>query len=190
MSIEHGTAHGERPLANPGPVLAMAALGVIAAVILAFSMFRDPGMPAHLSDSYMRVAGDVVTAEIAAGDATELSARLAGGPAGAVRVPALASLGYRLEGGGTVELGSTPAAIAIYRNPLRDLIVWHAFTGDVAALPGTADVRDDGGRSFHLHYKAATIIAAWQQGRHVVTITSTLPAEQVMAIARVAAGRP
>ena len=135
----------------------------------------------------MRVAGGLTSPSIATGDAGQLSARLSDGAAGPVRVPALDTLGYRLDGGGHVSLGDQPAAVAIYHDERRDLVVWHAVAGDVGSLPSTTDVRDHEGRRFYLHHKASTIVAAWQEGALIASVTSTLPSDQVMAIARGAA---
>jgi hypothetical protein len=43
------------------------------------------------------------------------------------------------------------------------------------------------GRRYFVHYKATTTIVFWQEGPILMAITSALPAEQVMAIARGAA---
>ena len=53
----------ERPLANAGPILVVAGIGVVAVVGLVLSLFRDPGLPSYVQDSYMRVAGSLVTPE-------------------------------------------------------------------------------------------------------------------------------
>ena len=182
----------ERPLAPAGPILVVAGIGLVAVGWLVLSLFLDPGLPAHLSESYMRVAGGLTLPSTRTGEAGALSARLSAAQPGPVRVPALDALGYRLDGGGHVALGEQPAAVAIYHNELRDLVVWHAVAGDVGSLPSTTDVRDHEGRRFYLHHKASTIIAAWQEGPVIASVTSTLPADQVMAIARgaVAGARP
>ncbi len=177
----------ERPLAHPGPFLAVAAIGFVATFGLVLSLFRDPGLPAHIAESYMRVAGSLVTPDQRTHDPEALSSTLSAAPPGAVRVPALEADGFRLDGGGHVSLGGQPAALAIYHNAEQDLVVWHAVTADISTLPATPDVREDGGRRYFLHHKGSTIIAAWQEGPRVSTITSTLPADQVMALAKDAA---
>ncbi len=180
-------AESVRPLAHPGPLLVVSAIGAMAILGLVLSLFRDPGLPAHIADSYMRVAGGLVTPERRTHDPAALSTDLSAVAPGAVRVPALEASGFRLEGGGHVSLGGAPSAIAIYHNAQLDLVVWHAVTADVTTLPATPDVRDADGRRYFLHHKATTIIAAWQDGPRVATITSTLPADQVMTLAKDAA---
>jgi len=177
----------ERPLAQPGPFLAVTGIGVLAVLGLVLSLFRDPGLPAHIAESYMRVAGGLVTPDRRMHDAPALATALADAAPGQVRVPSLEASGFRLDGGGHLSLGGQPAAFAIYHNAQRELVVWHAVTADVTTLPATPDVRDDQGRRYFLHHKATTIIATWQEGPRVAAITSTLPADQVMALAKDAA---
>lgn len=177
----------DRPLAHPGPFLVVGAIGFIATFGLVLSLFRDPGLPAHIAESYMRVAGSLVTPDQRTHDPEALSALLSAAPPGVVRVPPLEAAGFRLDGGRHVSLGGQPAALAIYHNAQLELVVWHAVTADISTLPATPDVRDDGGRRYFLHHKGSTIIAAWQEGPRVATITSTLPADQVMALAKDAA---
>jgi hypothetical protein len=147
------------------------------------SLFRDLGLPAYVEDSYMRVAGGLVVPDRVQLDAAELSSALSEASPGPVRVPALDAQGYALAGGTHVTLGRAPAALAIYHNALRDLVVWHAVAGTVDDLPPAPDVRAAGGRHFYLHYKATTTVVFWQEGPILMVVTSALPAEQVMAIA-------
>ena len=185
--MTHPSEPAERPLAQPGPFLVVTGIGVVATLGLVLSLFRDPGLPAHIAESYMRVAGGLVTPDRRTDDAAALTAALAAAAPGVVRVPALETAGFRLDGGGHLSLGGQPAAFAIYHNADLDLVVWHAVTGNITTLPATPDVRDDQGRRYFLHHKATTIIAAWQEGPRVAAITSTLPADQVMALAKDAA---
>lgn len=185
MTIEEWSAD-ERPLARPGPFVALAAIGAIAIVGLAISMLLNPGLPAYVSDLYMRVAGGLVVPSVRTGDAAALSARLAEAPPGEVRVPALDAAGWRLEGGTHVSLGGEPAATAIYRNGIGEYLVWQAVAGDAAALPETADVREQDGRQYLVHYKSTTTLVFWQEGPRLAVLVASLPAEHVMAIARVA----
>jgi len=174
---------GERPLASPGPILVVAGIGLMCVVGLVLSLFRDPGLPAYVEESYMRVAGGLVAPDRAHVDPGALANALSEAPPGPVRVPALDTQGYALAGGTHVTLGRAPAALAIYHNALRDLVVWHAVAGTVEDLPSAPDVRAAGGRHFYLHYKATTTVVFWQEGPILMIVTSALPAEQVMAIA-------
>lgn len=187
MSSHETSATGERPLANAGPILCVAAIGLVAVVGLILSLFRDPGIPSYVQDSYMRVAGGLVVPDAAGADPGAVAGALSASPPGQVRVPLLESQGYTLAGGTHVELGGSPAALAIYHNTLRDLVTWHGLTGVVSQLPEAPEVRSVGGRQYYLHYKASTTIVFWQEGPTLVALTSTLPAEQVMVLALAAA---
>lgn len=188
MPSESPPSSSERPNANAGPILFVAGLGVIAVAALVLSMFRDPGLPAYVQDSYMRVAGGLVTPDYAVRNTVGLAATLSQAPPGSVRVPALDSVGYELDGGTHVTLGGTPAAIAIYHNALRDLVTWHGVIGTLDDLPPTPDLRVLGGRRYAMHYKASTAIVFWQEGPILMAVTSALPAEHVMVIALAASG--
>ena len=180
-------ADDARPLARPGPFVALAAIGAVAVVGLALSLLRDPGLPAHVSALYMRVAGGLVVPTIRTGDAAVLARRLAGAPPGSIHVPVLDGAGWALDGGTHVELGGDAAATAIYRNAAGEYLVWHAVNAEAGELPETADVRELDGRTFLVHYKATTTLVFWQDGSHLAVLVASLPAEHVMAIARVAA---
>jgi anti-sigma factor RsiW len=181
----------ERPLANAAPFLVVTGLGLVAVVALVVSLFRDPGLPAYVQDSYMRVAGGLVALDYPVRDAVGLGVTLSQAPPGSVRVPALDRQGYSLEGGTHVTLGGQPAAIAIYHNALRDLVTWHGVTGTLEDLPPTPDLRVLAGRRYAMHYKASTTIVFWQEGPMLMAVTSALPAEHVMAIAvEASSGRP
>jgi hypothetical protein len=180
-------ASSERPLARPGPFVALAALAAVAIGGLAISIARDPGLPAHVSEHYMRVAGGLVTPTVRAADAASLSATLASSAPGAVRVPAIDGSGWRLDGGTHDRLGGRPTATAIYRNDIGEFLVWHAMDGTTSELPVTADVRDLEGRRFLVHYKATNTLVFWQEGPRLAVVVASLPAEHVMAVARLAA---
>ncbi len=177
----------ERPLARARPFLLLAGIAGIGLLILALSMLRDAGMPAHVNEDYMRVAGGLLTAEIPLHDAAALSAGLRGRFAHVVRVPPLTAHRFALAGGATSELGNTQAAVAIYQSHLNDLLVWHAYPGNVNALPTTNDVRDRDGRRYFVHRKATNTLVFWQDGPLVEVITCGLPSEQVFTIALTAA---
>jgi len=177
----------ERPLARPGPFVALAAIAGLAIVGLAISLVRDPGLPAHVSEHYMRVAGGLVSPTIRIVDAASLSGPMSASAPGAVRVPEIGGSGWRLEGGTHGELGGRPAATAIYRNGIGEFLVWHAVDGTTDELPLTADVRDFDGRRYFVHYKATNTLVFWQEGPRLCVIVASLPAEHVMVVGRVAA---
>jgi hypothetical protein len=186
MTVED-LSSSDRPLARPGPFVGLAVITAVAIIGLAISIARDPGLPAHVSEHYMRVAGGLVTPTIPITDGMSLSAALARSAPGAVRVPAIDASGWRLDGGTHGELGGRPAATAIYRNGIGEFLVWHAVDGSPGDLPPTADVRDLDGRRFFVHYKATNTLVFWQEGPRLVVIAASQPGEHIMAVARVAA---
>jgi hypothetical protein len=178
-----------RPLVDPGPVLVVAGIGLVAILGLVISLFRQPGIPAVVSLDYTRVAGGVLAPAVREGSAAALSEALeARLPGFGAHVPDLTGAGYQLAGGTVHEVVGHRGLVAIYRNGLQDLLVLHAFEGEVADLPKTSDVRDHDGRRYYVHRKAADILVFWQDGPRVLVVTSSLPAEQVVKLAYDAAG--
>lgn len=173
----------DRPLANAGPFLVVGGIGLVAVAGLILSLFRDPGLPSYVQDSYMRVAGGLVTPAFTVRNPFGLAATLSQSPPGTVRVPALDLQDYTLEGGTHVSLGGRPAALAIYHNTLRDLVTWHGLRASAEDLPPPPEQRVLAGRRYLLHFKATTTIVFWQEGPILMAITAALPAEQVMTIA-------
>lgn len=176
-----------RPLAEARPFIIVAALGVLAVSVVVVLLFRDPGMPAHVNQDYMRVAGQVLRVELPLTDAQALSSALRDRFPQPVTVPALGDLRYELDGGAMSELGGRPAAVAIFHSDRRDLLVWHAYEGHVSELPATSDVRVQDGRHYYVHRKTTNTLVFWQDGPVVACVTSSLPSEQVFEIALKAA---
>jgi hypothetical protein len=178
-----------RPLVEPGPVLVVAGIGLVAILGLVISLFRQPEIPAVVSLDYTRVAGGLLVPEVPEAGAAELSAALEGRlPGFGARVPDLTKAGYRLAGGAVHEMAGRRGVVAIYRNGLQDLLVFHAFEGKMADLPKTNDVRTHDGQRYFVHRKAADILVFWQDGSRVLVVTSSLPVEQVVKLAYLAAG--
>ena len=50
-------------------------------------------------------------------------------------------------------------------------------------MPETTDVRDQHGRRYFVHRKATNVLVFWQDGSRLDVLTSSLPAEQVFALA-------
>ena len=77
----------------------LAGIGGLAIFILVLAMLRDPGMPAHVQEDYMRVAGGLLRPEIPLPEVDSLSVQLRDRFGHSVRVPALAAHRFTLEGG-------------------------------------------------------------------------------------------
>ena len=176
--------HEKRPLNSPGLFVGMAIFAAMAIAILVYTMVRTPQIPAIVSLDYTKVAGSVLVAEERQTDARALQAALARRRPGLeVGVPDLSAAGFVLEGGSVHPLVGRPGIVAIYRNGLQDLVVWHQFAGTTADLPDTKDVREQHGRRYFVHRKATNALVFWQDGARVDVLTSSLPAEQVVALA-------
>lgn len=178
-----------RPLAEARPFIIVGTLGAIAVGIVLVMLFVDPGMPAHVNEDYMRVAGRVLQVELPLADPQALSAALRERFPRPVTVPSLADLQYALDGGALSDLGGRPAVVAIFHNDRRDLLVWHAYEGQVSELPSTPDVRDRDGQRYYVHRKTTNTLVFWQNGPIVECVTSSLPSEQVFEIALKVAAR-
>jgi anti-sigma factor RsiW len=176
--------HETRPLNAPGLFVGMGIFGATAIAILVYTMVRTPQIPAIVSLDYTKVAGSVLVAEERQTDARALQAALARRHPGLdVGVPDLSAAGFVLEGGLVHPVVGRPGIVAIYRNALQDLVLWHQFAGTTADLPDTTDVREQHGRRYFVHRKSTNILVFWQDGSRVDVLTSSLPAEQVVALA-------
>jgi anti-sigma factor RsiW len=176
--------HEKRPLNAPGLFVGMAIFGATAIAILVYTMVRTPQIPAIISLDYTKVAGSVLVAEERQTDARALQAALARRQPGlAFGVPDLSAAGFGLEGGSVHSVVGRPGIVAIYHNDLQDLVVWHQFAGTTADLPETIDVREQHGRRYFVHRKSTNALVFWQDGSRVDVLTSSLPAEQVVALA-------
>ena len=172
-----------RPLNAPGLFVGVALVGAAAIGVLVLTMLRTPQIPAIVSLDYTNVAGGVLTADERQRDARLLASALARRQPGLdVAVPDLAAAGFVLDGGSVHPLIGRPGIVAIYRNALQDLVVWHQFAGSIDDLPATTDVRERGGRRYFVHRKSTYVLVFWQDGTRVDVLTSSLPAEQVMAL--------
>jgi len=176
--------HEKRPLNAPGLFVGMAIFGATAIAILVYTMVRTPQIPAMISVDYTKVAGSVLVAEERQTDARALQAALARRQPGLdFGVPDLSAAGFVLEGGSVHAVVGRPGIVAIYHNNLQDLVVWHQCAGTTADLPETTDVREEHGRRYFVHRKSTNALVFWQDGSRVDVLTSSLPADQVVALA-------
>ena len=178
----------ERPLAKPGPILVVVAIGAIALIVAIVSILRRPAVPAVISEDYARVAGRLLVPEVPGADpiavARSLNARQ---PSIVVRLPSLGEAGYTLEGTAIRTMSDKPGVVAIYRNRAMDLLVVHVYRGVLSELPGPPEVRQVNQRRFVIQRKSTNILVFWQDGPLVMVVTSSLPIEQVIKLAEKAA---
>ena len=122
--------HEKRPLIAPGLFVGMAIFGATAIAILVYTMLRTPQIPAIVSLDYTKVAGSVLVADERQTDARALQAALARRqPGSAWAFPICPRPGSCSRAARSHPLIGRPGIVAIYRNGLQDLVVWHQFTG-------------------------------------------------------------
>ncbi len=100
-----------------------------------------------------------------------------------IRVIDLTMMGWPLEGGEVVRIGSRTAALYAYRRPNGDRIVCQMYEGQLAELPTTIDVRLHRGFVFHVYERDGVTLVFWQEGRLVCVLASRLPQAEVVALA-------
>jgi hypothetical protein len=186
--MSDGRAADGRPLANPRPFLILAGLGLAAIVVLVVLLLRPPGIPALVAEDYMDVAGGLIVAEPHRGPA-ELSSAVSSTGVGPLPVPNLEREGYALAGGRRHELDGRVGLLAVYHNNLQDLLVYEVWEGSTEDLPDTRDIRDTSDHQFLVHQKSTMTLVFWQDGPLVRVVASSLPTEQVVALATAAARR-
>jgi hypothetical protein len=175
---------GPRPLVSGTPVVIGAIVIAIALVAMFASVARRPGLPAHLSQEYTRVMAGSLAPDIAIEDPARLaeSLRRAGLPFD-VRIPAL-DPPMRLLGGRVSEVVGRPTAAWIYRSPAADSVLGEAFQGRLADLGTPDERRTDVPPALTLFRKMTQTLVCWEEGPLVYVLVSTLPTEQVIALAR------
>lgn len=177
-----------RPLASPGPILIVVAIGAIAVILAIASILKRPAVPAVVSEDYSRVAARLLVPEVSGADAVAVARALnRRQPSIAVRLPSLEEAGYALDGGAVRQMSGKPGVVAIYRNRRMDFLVTHVYEGAVSELPGPPEVRQVDDRRFVIQRKSSNILVFWQHGPLVMVVTSSLPIEQVIKLASAAA---
>lgn len=176
------------PISGTPVVVGAAIVGLVLIVILA-TVRRDPGLVASLSQEYTRVmAGTLVpTVRPPAG---ALGDQLRNAGVGFdVHVRDLGPE-FVLLGGTTTDVEGRRVAAWMYRAHGSETVLVEAFRGGVDELGTPDEVRADPPPRLALFRKTTQTIVAWQEGPLVYVLISTLPTEQVVALARRAAGTP
>jgi hypothetical protein len=91
---------------------------------------------------------------------------------------------FVLVGGRRHEVRGHTAAAWFYRSTSADLALGEAFEGRLAELGSADEVRTDPAPPLHIFRKTTQTIVCWQDGPVVRVFASTLPTEQVVALAR------
>ncbi|HXE79294.1 MAG TPA: hypothetical protein VNK41_00955 [Vicinamibacterales bacterium] len=175
---------GPRPLATRAPYAVIALLAVVLAVAIVLAVRRDVDVPGQVAAHYVDMMAGTLRAELESADAASLERALA--QKGAGFTPRIRSLepDFTLAGGGLVQIEGRPAAFWYYRDRRSDVILAAAFTGSLAEVGQTTDVRNEAAPPLHVYRKATQTVVFWRDGAQVYTASSTLPGERAVAMAR------
>jgi hypothetical protein len=176
--------HATRPLVSGTPVLIGLLVLAVAIGTVFVTLGRDPGMPAELAEYYTDVMAGALTADIAASDPERLADALV--RAGVPFTPRVVGLEptLALTGGRAHAVAGRPAAAWLYQTPGMDVVLVQAFEGRLDELGAPDEQRHDAGRVLRIFRKITQTLVCWQDGPVVYVLSSTLPSETVIALAR------
>jgi hypothetical protein len=168
------------------PVVIGGIVIAVVLVIMASTVTRGPGFTAKLSQEYTSLMAGSLAPDLAFHDPEQLASALerAGLPF-RVRIPSLGPT-LRLAGGRVSEVHGHRAAAWIYRSEAADSVLGEAMQASVNDLGPPDERRSDSHRPLALYRKMTQTLVCWQEGPLLYVIVSTLPSEQVVALARVA----
>jgi hypothetical protein len=174
---------GPRPLVTGTPVIVGGVVILLVAVLMFASVGRRPGFVAALSQEYTSMMAGSLTPETATDDPDRLASALRVVLPFPVKVVSLEPQ-FVLQGGRPTEVQGHTVAAWMYTSRAADRVLVEAFQGRLEALGSPDDTRAEPKPQIRLFRKTTQTIAAWQDGALVYAVISTLPTEQVVAIAR------
>jgi hypothetical protein len=174
---------GPRPLVTGTPVVVGAIIVLLVLVMMIASVGRQPGFVAALSQEYSRMMAGSLTPETRTSDADRLASALRVVLPFPVKVASLEPQ-FVLQGGRPTEVQGHTVAAWMYTARTADRVLVEAFQGRLDGLGPPDDTRSEPKPQLRLYRKTTQTIAAWQDGALVYAVISTLPTEQVVAIAR------
>lgn len=164
--------------------LSAAAVAVVAVGVGVWRFRReDSAIPARVARDLERVTTGALALDMRTDQAAVLEAHFSRSGLAGIRVLDLAMMGYVLEGGSRHDLGGRPSALYVYRDRSRRPLVCQMYAGALADLPTTDDVRDNGPFRFHVYLEGGATTVFWQEGPIVCALASTLPRDEVVALA-------
>jgi hypothetical protein len=170
------------------PVVIGAVVLAAIVVILFASLGRQPDLVARLSQQYTAMMGGTLTPGLAVADPARLPDALkTDGLPFLVRVAALEP-DFHLLGGQVTSVDNRPTGAWMYRAADAEMVLVEAFQASLAQLGAPDDRRADRHPELLLFHKTTQTIVCWQDGSLVYALISTLPTEQVVRLARRAAG--
>lgn len=178
---------GPRPLALRRPFVAVAALALVLVAALFVAVRRDVDIPAQVAAHYVDLMAGALPLEAKDSDPEALARALAAQGAGFL--PAIRPLdpAFALLGGGVHRLADREGAYWYYRDARSDMVLVEAFTAALDELGPAADIRETPPPALYVFRKTTQTLVFWAEGHQVYAMTSTLPGERVIALARRAA---
>jgi hypothetical protein len=174
---------GPRPLVTGTPVITGAIIVLLVLVVMIASVGRRPGFVALLSQEYTRMMAGSLTPETRTTNADRLASALRVVLPFPVKIVPL-DPPFVLQGGLSTEVEGHTVAAWMYSSPGGDRVLVEAFQGRLESLGPSDDTRREPAPQLRLYRKTTQTVAAWQDGALVYAVISTLPTEQVVAIAR------
>jgi anti-sigma factor RsiW len=174
---------GARPLVTGTPVVVGGVVVLLVAVMMVASVGRQPGFVAALSQEYSSMMAGSLTPETRTNDPDRLASALRVVLPFPVKVTSLEPQ-FVLQGGRPTEVQGHTVAAWMYTSRAADRVLVEVFQGRLDGLGPPDDTRTDPKPQLRLFRKTTQTIAAWQDGALVYAVISTLPTEQVVAIAR------
>jgi anti-sigma factor RsiW len=183
---------GIQPPRRPAPWSRRAVLGLAASAALVAGLWwrrRASDPVTSVVDAYERLSDGrlLLATRSSAAPAIEAYFRDVGP---AVRVIDLSAMAFTLEGGLRHQVGGRQSALYAYRGPADALLVCQMFAGTVEDLPAADVVRDSGAFRFHVFVRRDVTAAFWQEGEIVCVLASTMPTDEVVALAMAKAMAP
>ena len=166
------------------PLLAAAAVVLLAAILLATYFLKPAAMPEVVARDYRGYQAQQLTLELSTGDVKEMETFFAGhGVPFNTRVFDLGMMNFQLVGGRVQQPGARPRALFVYRGPANQKLVCQMFAGNVDELPKGATLRANKGIRFHIYQKANLTAVFWQEGAIVCVLISDIEPEEVVQLA-------
>ena len=168
-----------------------APLGLAAALMLVATLWwrPAPSLPRSAATAVADYNTGRLVIETSERDAAALNAYLTARVSFPVRVFDLGMMGYTLEGGRVHDIGGHQSALWVYRGTAGSLVC-QMYQGLTADLPTPSETREANGFTFLIFHEDGGTQVFWQEGGIVCVLASSLPAEDVIALAIAKAMKP
>lgn len=170
--------------AHPRPLLAAAAIVLLAALLAAVSFLKPVALPELVARDYWAYRARTLALELSAGEVKAMESFFSRrGISFNTRVFDLGMMKYQLVGGRIVPAGARPRALFVYRGPAGQELVCQMYEGKVGELPGGCTVRENRGIQLQVYQRDGLTAVFWQEGAVVCVLVSDIPTEEVVQLA-------